>query len=59
MIVKSDTFLECWNSEVIKIKFLGVGALFSMNYFRIADLREFFTLTLLERALSELYVRVV
>ena len=48
-------FLQCWNSEIVKIRFLKVVSLFSMNYFRIADLREVFESPLLERALKELY----
>jgi hypothetical protein len=48
-------FLECWNSEVVKIKFLRFVSLFAMNYFRIADFREVFESLFLERALSELY----
>jgi len=48
-------FLECWNSEIVKITFLKFVSLFAMNYFRIADLREVFDSSILERALRELY----
>lgn len=48
-------FLECWNSEIIEIKFLRFVSLFAMNYFQISDLQEVFESPILERALSELY----
>src|ERR1700730_6688424 len=48
-------FLECWNSEIVEIKFLKFVSLFAMNYFRISDLQEIFESPILEKALSELY----
>jgi len=48
-------FLECWNSAVLEINFLYFASLFAMNYTRIADFREVFESSLLERALEELY----
>ncbi len=48
-------FLECWNAEILEIKFLNFVSLFGMNYFRIADFYEIFESPLLERALKELY----
>lgn len=47
--------LECWNSVIVEIEFLNFASLFSMNYFRVADLNEVFESPLLERVLSELY----
>lgn len=48
-------FLECWNSQIIEIKFLKFVSLFAMNYFRIFDFREVFDSPILEKVLSELY----
>lgn len=48
-------FLECWNSDVVEIKFLKFVSLLGMNYFRISDLQEVFESPLLDRALNELY----
>lgn len=48
-------FLECWNSQIVEIKFLKFVSLFAMNYFRIFDFQEVFNSQILERALSELY----
>ena len=48
-------FLECWNTEIIEIKFLRFVSLFAMNYFQISDLQEVFESPILERALNELY----
>lgn len=48
-------FLECWNSEVVEIKFIKFTSLLAMNYFRVSDFKEIFESPLLERTLSELY----
>lgn len=47
--------LECWNSDLVEIKFLELVSLFALNYFRIADLREVFQSALLDSALIDLY----
>lgn len=47
--------IECWNAEIVEIKFLNFVALFAMNYFRISDFQEVFESSLLEKALTELY----
>ena len=52
---KLTVILECWNSEIIEIKFINFTGITAMNYFRIADIYEVFESPLLERALNELY----
>ena len=47
--------LECWDATLVEIKFLNFVSVFSMNYTRIADLKEVFESLLLDRVLNELY----
>lgn len=47
--------LECWNATLLEITFINFASIFSMNYIRIADVKEVFESPLLDRALNELY----
>lgn len=47
--------LECWNLEILEIKFLRISCFLAMNFLRIADLREIFESELIERVFNELY----
>jgi hypothetical protein len=48
-------FLNCWNSEVIEIKFLNFISLFAINNTEVSDFKEVFESSLLEKTLDALY----